>query len=208
MIAVRKSDADTSINKTELYVYGGSMWETRLYYRATALPETDATWDFELTSAADLVAIRKSGGSSGGTEAHVLTRSSNYRRFTYRIGTSLPTTDATWTFDVTRWDAGNVDDLVAFRKSNTVTDKTEINILTGTASKRVEPAVTRTSQDSYVLPRFDSSRGTLILSPTKAVVTLDAGSKVTSWTDGGQFEHTHEFLRLNPCRSVRSPSPP
>ena len=95
---------------------------------STALHETNHTFDFAMAKNGDLFAIKKSNTRSG-TELHILDASTRYTTFKVQTGTPLPQTDHTWKFLVD----GNRD-LVALRKSNTRSQRTEVFALTAASN--------------------------------------------------------------------------
>jgi hypothetical protein len=95
----------------------------------TALHETDSSFDFATLSNGDLMAIKKSNTGTGKTEVHILRASSNYKQFRLQTGTALHETDSS--FDFATLSNG---DLMAIKKSNTGTGKTEVHILSASSN--------------------------------------------------------------------------
>jgi hypothetical protein len=92
-----------------------------------------------------MVAVQRSGGNSGATELHLLSRATNFRDLVSHIATSLPETDDSWSFRLADWDGDSVDDLVAIQKNGTASGKTEIRILSGASGYQAELLQTATA---------------------------------------------------------------
>lgn len=88
----------------------------------TAMGPTPDTWSFQVFSNGDLVGIQRQG-STGKTEVHVLTASSNFQRFALQTATALANCDDSWEFV-----ALANRDLLAVRRGG-ASGKTEVHVL-------------------------------------------------------------------------------
>ena len=123
LFAIKKSN--TASNSTEVHILSvASGYQQFTLQTGTALPTTDATFEFCLALNRDLFAIKKSGTGTHRTEVHVLSEASGYLNFSAQTGTLLHETDDTFAFDLT-----TNRDLVAIRKSDTGTNSTEVHII-------------------------------------------------------------------------------
>ena len=123
LFAIKKSN--TGSHSTEVHVLSAtSNYQSFILQTGTALHETDATFEFALTTNCDLTGIKKSNTGSQTTEVHILSAASNYQQFILQTGTALHQTDATFEFAL-----ANNRDIFAIKKSNTGTHSTEIHIL-------------------------------------------------------------------------------
>jgi len=115
----------TGSKSTEIHVlsnrncYQGFFLQTR-----TALHETGDNFEFALAPNRDLYAIKKTGTGSKSTEIHILSKKSNYQRFSLQTGTALHETGDDFEFAL----APNLD-LYAIKKRGTGSKFTEIHIL-------------------------------------------------------------------------------
>lgn len=76
----------------------------------------------------DLVMIKK---SYTGTQVRIFSGADKLQTILFEGGTNLGKTDHTWTFGMGKWGEGEKPDLIAIKKSNTVTKTTEVYILEG-----------------------------------------------------------------------------
>jgi hypothetical protein len=75
---------NTGSHRTEIHTLaeaGKLKYNTFSLQTATALPETDNTFEFLMASNGDLFAIKKKNTASHFTEIYILTKSSNYKKF-------------------------------------------------------------------------------------------------------------------------------
>ncbi|KAH8647919.1 hypothetical protein BX600DRAFT_443257 [Xylariales sp. PMI_506] len=135
LIAVSKSN--TGSHASEVHILSGAKnYQEFTVQTASALPETDGTFQFALTDwnrdgSSDLVAIKKSNTGSRSTEVHILSASSGYKNYLLQTGTPLQETDDTYEFIVTDWNGDSRPDLFVVRKTATDTDNTEVMVLSG-----------------------------------------------------------------------------
>lgn len=107
VIALKK--AGTGSDHTEVHVVGASSnWEVPILHAASALPEPDGTYDFEMIQwntdgAWDIAAVKKGFTASNATEVRVLDGASNYGQFLHQELTQFPETDAAWEFGFERY---------------------------------------------------------------------------------------------------------
>jgi hypothetical protein len=138
LVAIMKSKTVTV--STEVHALSGaSTFQSFLLHTGTALHETDSTFAFALADwnrdgALDLVAIKKSNTDTNRTEVHVLSGASNFQNFILQTGTALHETGSTFDFALADWNRDGTLDLVAIKKSNTGTNRTEVHILSGASS--------------------------------------------------------------------------
>jgi hypothetical protein len=126
LVAVKKSN--TGSGSTEVHILSGSSTYQQFSLQVgTPLPETDDTFAFAMRGS-DLVAIKKRNTGSGSTEVHILSAASNYQQFALQVGTPLHETDDTFDFVM------RGDDLVAIKKRNTGSGRTEVHILSGASN--------------------------------------------------------------------------
>ncbi|OWY55385.1 HET-like protein [Alternaria alternata] len=76
----------------------------------------------------DLVMIKK---SYTGTQVRIFSGADKLQTILFEGETNLGKTDHTWTFGMGKWREGEKPDLIAIKKSNTVTKTTEVYILSG-----------------------------------------------------------------------------
>ncbi|RII09981.1 hypothetical protein CUC08_Gglean005971 [Alternaria sp. MG1] len=76
----------------------------------------------------DLVMIKK---SYTGTQVRIFSSADKLQTTLFEGETNLGKTDHTWTFGMGKWGEGEKPDLIAIKKSNTVTKTTEVYILRG-----------------------------------------------------------------------------
>jgi hypothetical protein len=111
-------------------------------HTGTVLHETDDTFkilmgDINRDGRPDLVAIKKSGTSTNSTEVHVLSGASNFQTLLVQTGTGLhETSTAQFDFALADWNGDGFLDLIAIKKNNTGTGKTEVHILSGASNFR------------------------------------------------------------------------
>jgi hypothetical protein len=135
LFAIKKSG--TGSRKTEIHILSGaSNFQNFIFQSGTALQETDQRFDFQVAdwnqdNKPDLIAIQKSGTGTNSTELHVLSGASNFGTFLLQTGTALHETPANFEFFVTNWDQDNALDLVAVKKAETASNKTEVHVLSG-----------------------------------------------------------------------------
>jgi hypothetical protein len=96
---------------------------------ATALHQTDSSWELLVGPGRYVWGIKKYGTASGTTEIHMLNPSTGYRTFSLQTRTALPQTGDNWKFLV-----ANNGDVFAIKKNNTETRSTEVYILSGASN--------------------------------------------------------------------------
>ncbi|MFG6105296.1 hypothetical protein U2F10_23780 [Leptothoe sp. EHU-05/26/07-4] len=128
IVAIKKSNTGT--NRTEVHILSAaSNYQQFSLQTGTGLHETDDTFTFAIGANGDLFAIKKSNTGTNRTEVHILSAASNYQQFSLQTGTALHETDETFEFEV----APNRD-IVAIKKSNTGTNRTEVHILSAASN--------------------------------------------------------------------------
>jgi hypothetical protein len=91
---------------------------------ATALHETDSTWEMLVGPGRIVWGIKKSRTGTGTTEVHELNPGTGYRTFSLQTGTALPETGNNWTFLV-----NNSGDIFGVKKNGTASGRTEVYVL-------------------------------------------------------------------------------
>ncbi|WP_144239598.1 FG-GAP-like repeat-containing protein [Nitrososphaera viennensis] len=135
VVAIKMSNTGT--NSTELQILdGASNFTSFLVQTGTALPETDETYDFGFDDwnsdgTSDLVAIKMSNTETNSTEIQVLNGASNFTAFLVQTGTALPQAGEEFDFAVDDWNNDGTADVVAIKMSNTGTNSTEIQVVSG-----------------------------------------------------------------------------
>ncbi|KAH7071166.1 hypothetical protein BKA63DRAFT_68024 [Paraphoma chrysanthemicola] len=133
LIAIKKSGTGTKT--TEVHILSGDDdFRTYILQTSTALPETDATFDFVVTDwngdgTPDLVAIKKSKTGGRCTEVHVLSGASKYKQFILRAETPLFKSHGLYEFAVADWTGNGKPDLIAFKKRDTASGTTEVHVM-------------------------------------------------------------------------------
>ncbi len=93
---------------------------------------TVADWDGD--GKPDLVIIQQRNTASNRTEVHILSGESKFREVIFEGETALPATDDDFAFIMADWDGdGGTPDLIAIKKHNTASNRTEVHILSGKA---------------------------------------------------------------------------
>jgi hypothetical protein len=97
-------------------------------------PTQTSNWDFvrrdfNLDSATDIVAIKKSGTGTGKTEVHIMDRATNYQSWLLQTGTILHETDESWDFVAGDYNRDGATDILSIKQSNTGSGKTEVHIM-------------------------------------------------------------------------------
>jgi hypothetical protein len=134
LIAIRKSNTET--DETEVHILSGaSNFQDSILQTKTALHSTDSMLDFTMADwngdgHLDLIAI-KSNTETDGTGVHILSGASNFQDFILQTDTALHTTDNTFDFAMVDWNGDGRPDLVAIKKKNTNTKRTEVHVLAG-----------------------------------------------------------------------------
>ncbi len=100
------------------------------------LNSADGTFEFLVTDwngdkKLDLVAVKKSRTSKKPTEVHVLSGSSGFKDLILKTETALHSTEKNFEFAVADWTRDGRPDLVAIKKRDTTTKKTEVHIMAG-----------------------------------------------------------------------------
>uniref|UniRef100_A0A7S1C061 Uncharacterized protein n=1 Tax=Corethron hystrix TaxID=216773 RepID=A0A7S1C061_9STRA len=115
----------TGTKSTEIHVLSkASNYKKFSLHTGTALHETGGNFDFTLAPNLDLYAIKKSATGTRSTEIHVLSKASNYKKFSLHTGTALHETGGNFDFTL----APNLD-VYAIKKRATGTKSTEIRVL-------------------------------------------------------------------------------
>ena len=102
----------------------------------TSLHPTDKTFQFLLgdynrNGTLDLYAIKKSNTGSNSSEVHVLDGASAFKNWLLHTGSKLHETDDTFQFGIGDFNRNGIQDVFAFKMSNTGTHSTEVHILNG-----------------------------------------------------------------------------
>jgi len=115
--------------KTELHALSAATGYQQFFVHAdTALPFTDATWDFEIGPNQELFCIRKQVVGSNRTQLSVLAQGANKRYQTFAVAprdTKLHTTDANFNFVVNYFNR----DVWAIKQGVTGSGTTELHVL-------------------------------------------------------------------------------
>ncbi|KAH8632655.1 HET-domain-containing protein [Alternaria alternata] len=133
LIAIKKSSTVTKT--TEVYILkGDDRFRTPKLQTQTALHETDSKWDFVVADwnrdgKPDLVAIKKSETATKCTEVHVLSGASSFQKFSLRAETPLFKSHGLFEFAVADWTRNGKSDLIAFKKRETATGNTEVQVM-------------------------------------------------------------------------------
>ena len=133
LVAIKKSGTGT--DSTEVHVLSGAAnFQEFILQTGTALHETDQTFAFVVAdwngdARPDLVAIKQSSTGTGRAGARALLGASNFQPFMLHTGTGLHETDETFDFAVTDWNGDGRPDLVAIKKRDTGTGRTEVHVL-------------------------------------------------------------------------------
>ncbi len=129
--------ANTASGQTEVEVLdGASDFQTALAHLVTPLPTVGSAVafdfaDFNGDGKPDLYVLVKSNTGSHSTEVHILDGSSNFQTWSLHTTTALGETDAASDFQVVDFNRDGKPDLVAFKKSSTGSNSTEIHVLDG-----------------------------------------------------------------------------
>lgn len=135
LIAIKKSGTGT--NSTEVHVYDGSNnFASALLHTATGLHETGNNWEFEILDFnrddyLDLIGIKKNGTGSEKTEVHIFSGRDNYNTPVAQVATILHETGDDFSFKVSDYNGDRVPDLIAIKKYNSGSSRTEVHILDG-----------------------------------------------------------------------------
>ncbi|KAF2830394.1 HET-domain-containing protein [Ophiobolus disseminans] len=133
LFAIKKSNTGTK--STEVHIlYGDSNFQDFILQTGTGLHETDSKFDFIVTDwngdgRPDLVAVKKSETSVKRTEVHVLSGGSGFKEFILQTETPLFRSNGLCEFAVADWTCDGKPDLIAFKKSQTGTNSTEIHVM-------------------------------------------------------------------------------
>merc|ERR1719355_516202 len=132
LMAIKRGPT-TGTKKTEVHTLGkSSNYKNWVLQTGTGLHLTDGSqsgspeWDFAAMPNGDLMSI-KMGPTTGSkkTEVHILSKSSNYKKFVLHAATGLElTTHKQWDFA-----AAPIGDLMCIKKGPTGSGKTEVHIL-------------------------------------------------------------------------------
>jgi hypothetical protein len=138
LVAIKKRNTGTK--STEVHIFSAaSNFKDVLLQTGTALHETDDTFDFTMVDWnkdgwPDLVAIKKRNTDTKSTEVHIFSAASNFKDVLLQTGTALHETDETFDFAIADGKKNVLPDLVAIKKSNTGTKRTEVHVLSGSGS--------------------------------------------------------------------------
>lgn len=130
IFAIKKRGTGT--NSTEVHVLSAAQnYQAFSLQTGTPLHESGNNFKFLLAPNRDLFVIKKDQTGSNSTEVHILSASSNYRRYSLHTSTALHETGDDFDFVL----APNRD-LVAIKKRNTGSDATEVHILSAATKYR------------------------------------------------------------------------
>jgi hypothetical protein len=133
LIAIKRSETGTKT--TEVHVMSGDDDFQSFHLQiGTPLHETDSRFDFLVTDwngdgRPDLVVIKKSRTNGKCTEVHVLSGASDYQRWILRAETPVFRSHGVCEFAVADWTGDNKPDLIVFRKRDTVSNTTEVEVV-------------------------------------------------------------------------------
>ncbi|HYX39450.1 MAG TPA: FG-GAP-like repeat-containing protein [Oligoflexus sp.] len=134
LFAMKKDGTGTGT--TEVHVLSGATnFKNFILQTGTALHKTDRMFDLEvgdwnLDGRPDIVAVAKQRTGSKSTEVHVLDGASAFSKMIFQRGTLLEETDDRFSFAVADMDRSIFGlEVVAFKKSSTGTNSTEVHVL-------------------------------------------------------------------------------
>ena len=133
LIAIKRSETGTK--STEVHVLNGDdNFQSFHLQIGTPLHETDNRFDFLVTDwngdgRPDLVVIKKSRTNGKCTEVHVLSGASDYQRWILRAETPVFRSHGVCEFAVADWTGDNKPDLIVFRKRDTLSNTTEVEVV-------------------------------------------------------------------------------
>ena len=134
VVAIMKNG--TGSGTTEVHIMDrATNYQTWNLHTKTALHETDDTWDFvkgdcNRDGATDILAIEKSGTTSGTTEVHILNAATNYQSWVFQTKTALHETGDDWDFQAADCNRDGATDIIAIKKIGT-SGSTELHVLNG-----------------------------------------------------------------------------
>jgi hypothetical protein len=136
LVAIKKSNTGT--NSTEVHILSGeSNFQQFILQTGTRLQITDDTFNFAMTNwnsnnrRPDLVVFKKSNTITNSTEVYILSGASNFQNFILHTGTGLPNTDNTFEFALANWNGSRRQHLIAIKKSDGDSYRTEVSIFAG-----------------------------------------------------------------------------
>ncbi len=131
----------TGTGKTEVHMLTEeSNYQTYGFEVPTAWEETDSACQFRLADwdgdgLPDLWVIKTRGTGTGMVEVHILSGKSFFTEFLIETPTSLPQFDGCqYDFDIIKPYSAPVPNLVAFKRTETGTNSTEIHVLSGSSN--------------------------------------------------------------------------
>jgi hypothetical protein len=125
LMAIKKYGTGTGA--TEVHILSAASGYSQFsWHGVTPLPETGYNFAFSTLPNRDLMAIKKSATGTGSTEVHILSAASGYSQFSLHTTSALHETGDNFNFNIL-----SNGDLMAIKKSNTATGKTEVHVLTG-----------------------------------------------------------------------------
>jgi hypothetical protein len=133
LIGIKRSE--TGSKTTEVHILcGDNNFQNYSLQTGTALHETDSKFDFLVTDWSgdgrpDLVVIKKSRTNGKCTEVHVLSGASAYQKWILRAETPLFRSQGLYDFAVADWTGNKKPDLIAFRKRDTLSNTTEVEVI-------------------------------------------------------------------------------
>jgi hypothetical protein len=135
ILSIKKSE--TGSGQTEVHIMdAASNYGTWVVQTATALHQTDNTWDFvagdyNRDGVTDLIGLKKSATGSKSTEIHIMNGATNYKTWLKQTGTALEQTGDNFDFQAGDYNRDGVLDLFCIKKSETGSKSTEIHVLDG-----------------------------------------------------------------------------
>lgn len=127
----------TGTGSTEVHIYSGiSGFRSALLHTGTALHHTDNSYFFKLLDWdrdgwPDLIIVKTMGTGTGSTEVHVLSGRSNFSEWLLHTGTTLHEGHGWFEFEFADWNLDGRIDMVAFKKTATESNRTEVHIFDG-----------------------------------------------------------------------------
>ncbi|MBW4623707.1 MAG: VCBS repeat-containing protein [Cyanosarcina radialis HA8281-LM2] len=125
----------TAIAQTATQIFSTSILQTPTALPLLPVRQFEFTMaDVDLDGRPDLVIVKKQQTGTGRTEVHVLSAASNFQRFIVQTGTALSETGDNFTFAMADMNGDRRLDLVAVKKSQTGTRRTELHVLSGASN--------------------------------------------------------------------------
>lgn len=174
ILSIKKSE--TGSGQTEVHIMdAASNYGTWIIQTATALHQTDNTWDFvagdyNRDGVTDLIGLKKSATGSKSTEIHIMNGATNYKTWLKQTGTALEQTGDNFDFQAGDYNRDGVLDLFCIKKSETGSKSTEVHVLDGATNFQSFILQTKTVLEEtksgwdFLMDNYTSSNPTGIIS--------------------------------------------